>query len=429
MRRPYLPICLSLTLMLATGVALAQTGGKGTSSKPPPGKAAAGSQKSAEDRPPSFANLFPKPTNNNGYEEWVQAADLIQNNPDVEAATQPDATLTFKRRLLAQPPVAQALALLREGLKKPVTSPRTEIELETLFPELPSFQQLARLLRTEEYVEFADGRVDTAIDSLRVGLAFGYRIQTDTLISGLVGLSVDTQVLVEFARHLDQLSVYQCNQVERLVQDFLGAQNPAVHLLALEKSYGLKMLEARRADPNALLTLLDIFDLKKHPEDTEDVQNVQHALITQPQTMNTLLDDAEARISALYDQALLNLSLPLAQRKSLVRDTSNAPGAALCRLMAVDAQRIQDVYAGDQAKLRLLGVHVLIHRYRWEHNALPGSLADLHAAELVKDPFTGDLIVYQRDGERYSLYSQGPFLRDDTGKSSATERVPVKLIP
>ena len=37
-------------------------------------------------RPSAFSQIFKTTTNENGYEEWVQAADLIQDNQDVEAA-------------------------------------------------------------------------------------------------------------------------------------------------------------------------------------------------------------------------------------------------------------------------------------------------------------------------------------------------------
>ena len=280
----------------------------------------------------------------------------------------------------------------------------------------------------EQYVAFADGRVDTAIDSLRVGLAFGYRIQLDSLISGLIGLAVDAIVLSEFAHHFDQLSVYQCDQVLRIVKDFLNAENPAVRLLTQEKGYALKMLETRHSDAKGMLTLLGIFDLKKHPEETLDVQSVQENLTNQPEAVNALVAEAQSRVSAVYDQALINLRLPLEQRKPFVKDTTLSPAAALCRLIAVNPNAVIDRYSSDQAKLRLLGVHVLLRRFRWEHNALPNSLTELHADDLVKDPFTGEQVFYQRDGDHYTLYSQGPFKRDETGQESK-ERVPVKLIP
>lgn len=414
-----LPILVSLALTLAGGVTAAQTRSKGAS----------GSKSLPETKPTIYSRLFQNPTHNNGYEEWVQAVDLIQDNTDVDAATQPTATLTLKRHVLADPSVAQSLRLLRDGLRKPAFSPRDDFNESTVLPELTTFRKLARLLSVAQYVHFADGRVDAAIDDLRVGLAFGYRLQTDNLLSGMIGLGVDTIVLEEFARHFDQLSVSQCAETLRVVQESLRAESPAVHLLALEKGYVRKMLETRRSDADGLRNLLNIFDLKKHPEDIPDVQSVQERLLGRPQDLNSLLDAAEARIDAVYNQALLNLSLPAAQRTPFVRDRSTAPDAALCRLFAVDPDRVLDRYTGDQAKLRLLGVHVLIHRYRWDHNALPSALADLHAEDLVQDPFTGDSILYQRDGDHYALFSQGPFKRDETTRQVLNERQPVKLAP
>lgn len=418
MRTSVLLVFFCLVLTLVSGVMPAQTSAKGASD----------TQSILETKPPSFPILFPNPTNNNGYEEWVQATDLIHNNPDVDNATQPRTPLTLKRHLLADPSVAQALRLLRDGLQKPILSPRSNFNAATLLPELPTFRKLARLLCTAQYVHFADGRIDAAIDDLRVGLAFGYRIQIDSLISGMIGLAVDSMMLDEFAHHIDQLSDYQCAQTLRIIQDTLSAESPVAHLLALEKGYAGTMLKVPCSDANALRDLLNIFNLKKHPEIIGDVQNVQDHLIDHPQDVNSLLAAAQARINTVYDQALLNLRLPIAQRTPFVKDETNSPDASLCRLFAVDPNRILDRYTGEQANLRLLGVHLLIHRYRWEHNALPKALTDLHAQDLVHDPFTGDSIVYQRDGDHYNLFSQGPFKRDEAGRQSSKERDPVKLM-
>ena len=419
MRVNVLPLFFSVVLLLTCGDVLAQTSGK----------VATGTTTVPEIKPPLFSRVFKNATNQNGYEEWVQAADLIQNNADVDTATLPEATLTFKRRVLADPSVVQALRLLRVGLTKPVASPRPDYDEDTLLPELSSFRKLARLLRTQLYVDFADGRVSSAIETLRVGLAFGYRIQIDTVLNGLVGVAMDAILLKEFASHFDQLSANQCDQVMRVVVDFLNLENPAAHLLTLEKGYELKALEARRSNADGVLTYLAKLPPQDDPAEKADRQMIKDYLTSQPQDVNTLIDDAKLRISALYDQALGDLSLPLAQRKSREKDKTNSPGASLFRLFAPDTTQILDKYSNDQAKLRLLGVHVLICRYRWEHNALPSTLAVLHADNLMEDPFTGDQIVYQRTGDRYTLYSQGPFKRDDTGQIVSQERVAVKLVP
>ncbi|MCW3100482.1 MAG: hypothetical protein JWL77_6100 [Chthonomonadaceae bacterium] len=414
-----LPVFFSLALILVSGATPAQTKGKGSSA----------AQSVPDTRPPNFPSLFQNPTRNNGYEEWVLAADLVQNNTEIDAATQSDATLTLKRHILADPAAAQALSLLRDGLQKPVVSPRDDFNETVVLPELTTFRKLGRLLCTAQYVHFADGRVEAAIDDLRTGLAFGYRIQTDNLISGVVGLAVESNVLVEFSRHFDQLSVAQCAEALRIVQDFLNAESPAIHLLSLEKGYAFKMLETRRADPRALRTLLGIIDLQKHPEESANVQSVQNLLTAHPQDLNTILNAAQARIDAVYDQALLNLSLPAAQRTPFVKDKADTPDAALCRLFAVNPDRVLDRYTENQAKLRLLGLHLLIHRYRWEHNMFPNALTDLHAEDLAQDPFTGDPIRYRREGTHYLLVSQGPFKRDDVGEKMSEARNPVQLIP
>ena len=60
--------------------------------------------------PPAFPHLFPQPTGANGYEEWVQAGDLIRDNTLLADAMNADATLTFKRKVLADPAVQQPTA-------------------------------------------------------------------------------------------------------------------------------------------------------------------------------------------------------------------------------------------------------------------------------------------------------------------------------
>jgi hypothetical protein len=363
-----------------------------------------------------FPRLFPHPTNNNGYEEWVLAADLIQGDAKVEAMlANPNLTLSWKRRALDDPAVIQALQFVHAGVNKPVFSPRATMDENTLLPELGAFRQLARLLATEQYVAFADGRVDSAISSLRIGLAFGYRIQTDSLISGLVGVAVDSIVLKEFSQHVDQLSVFQCNEVRRIVEDFLAAENPAVHVFTVEKSNMLQILASKRSDPEALLSLLKPLGDAEEANADPDMATIQNYVKTHPAEVNALLDDAGARISALYDQTILNLRLPLAQRKPVMVDQDNSPGAALFRAVTVNPQQVVDKYTRDQTQLRLLGVHVLIHRYRWDHNALPAGLADLHAPGIIKDPLTGAEILYQRDGDRYTLTSHDPTQRSAAG--------------
>ena len=185
----------------------------------------------------------------NGYEDWVQAGDLIRDNKLVDQAIEVSAPLTLKRRVLGDPTVQKALSLLREGLNKPAQSPHLMPDEHTLLPELAPFRKLARLMALEMYVRFADGRTDAALDSLQDGLRFGYRTQTNTIISGLVGVAIDAVVLNAFSSHLDQLSEYQCSRVQRIVEEWLDWPSPIAALLNAEKQFALRTLEAKRVNP------------------------------------------------------------------------------------------------------------------------------------------------------------------------------------
>jgi hypothetical protein len=381
-----------VALMLASGATLAQSNGANAS----------GVAQTPALRPPAFPALFPNPTNNNGYEEWVQAGDLIRNNPKVEAlssdAEAPETTLAMKRRLLADPNIVRALQLVRAGLQKPVFAPRTPVEGVRPYSIMLSLLRLGYLLRLEQYVAFADGRVDKAIETLRVGLDFGHRIQLDSSGVGVIGTEIEGILLEQFSQHLDQLSTYYCDEVRRLVEDFLGLESPAAHLIVLSRDSKLNMLEATRSDPQGFLAGLD----------EPGFAPVKAYLTTHPEAVNAVLDEAENRINAIYNQALLNMRLPVAQRKPFVDDNPTAPGAVLFRGMTSDPQKFLNRYTKEQTQLRMLAVHALIHHYRWDHNMLPNGLAELGIAGLVKDSMNGNDIVYARDGDRYTLHAQGP---------------------
>jgi hypothetical protein len=191
--------------------------------------------------PPIFPKLFPKPTGQNGYEEFVMAADLINSSrvwQEYERVyfDHPGPTLIMKRRVLFDPTVQRALTLIRAGLRKRIQSPRPYPELQTLVPELPAFRSLGRLLGVEMSVNFADGRNSQAIECLRDALMFGYRIQAGTLFSGVVGLYVDDVALREFGDHLN---------VRRVRWASLLADQPG-RLRAMARTVSLYALEEPR---------------------------------------------------------------------------------------------------------------------------------------------------------------------------------------
>src|SRR5207253_826670 len=135
--------------------------------------------------------------------------------------------LSFKRRVLRDPPIARALVLLCLGLEKPVSSPRQSLSYDTRFPEFAGFRGMARLLKLQQYVLFADGHVPDAIASSRMELQLGKVIQTDTLISGLVGVAITAITARSIGEHLDQLSARDCDALFRIAREWLQQPNNA----------------------------------------------------------------------------------------------------------------------------------------------------------------------------------------------------------
>ena len=269
---------------------------------------------------------------------------------------------------------------------------------------------------------YADGRVDTAIDTLQLCLQFGYRIQSTSIVSGLTGIVVDIIVLREAAAHMEQLSVFNCDRVVQIVRVILAADCPGIRLLEKEKTNVVIRLDTLKQDPGNLLALVADDVALSDADLAASILALKSHLNGQPGDIDAVVADAKSLINAQFDTAIQNMRAPVSQRKPLVVDGSNSPGNALSRRMTRNLQRTIDRYAGDQAGIRLLGVHALIRRYEWDHNTLPESLSVIDGDDLITDPFTGDRLVYKRDKDRYTLTAAGPVI---TG--GAQQRDPVQL--
>jgi len=153
--------------------------------------------------------------------EWANQSQLLQD------AQNPGATLSLKRHTLQDPPVVRGLALMRAGLNKPIHTVHSKMGVKTVFPQMALFRMLARLMAIEQYVLLADGKVSQAIDSMVDGARLGEAVQQESMISGLVGISIDTIAATMIARHLDQLSARDCDRLSNVVNLWLKAGDPA----------------------------------------------------------------------------------------------------------------------------------------------------------------------------------------------------------
>ena len=316
--------------------------------------------------------LFPRVTGVNGFEELVLAGEVAKACKPLDAAVSPGATLSQKRKALADPSAVRALRLMRAGLDKPLLAPRDangEAPLDMYGP----LRQLARLTSVEMYVKLADGRVGEALDSLRSGLRLGYAVQSDLTIGGLVGIAIDMLSLKGIQDHVGQLSERDCRQLEALAREWMDLPDPAIRVLQTEREYVLKRLR------------------------------------DQLQGNNALFDQVGSLLAARLDAITASLRLPAWKRNPLP-DLGDSQAEMFVKALGLEQVygQAQKAFTRDQAAVQILGVHAAIRRYLWEYDRLPGDLDSLKLGRLGLDPFTGNPLRYTRLTDRtYDLVCEG----------------------
>lgn len=379
----------------------------------------------AKARPSLFRQVISQPTGKNGYEELVLAAEAFRASRYYEKA-QEVTSLQFKREVLADRQVVRALALLRQGLQKPVLSPREKLTFTTLLPEFSEFRSLSRLLALQQYVLLADGRTGEAIQNARLGLKFSQAIQTDTLIAGLVGLAMSAVCLRPLSDHMDQLSARDCEALFQVCLEWLAQPNPQDRVMMADRHWMKEgLVEMReRIKKDGVRAAVQQFGLTDHASDQALAQ-----VPTTPEGVDALFVDIGKRLEAHWVRVFAELRKPSWERTAVhVPEEKDLAGSIASFLIPV-YDRVDERYVREAARMRLLACHCLIRRYRWEHNQLPSSLAEVQPGELAIDPFSGQPLQYQVRGNRYSLTSVGAPAMDPDDPKAVNGRVPVALTP
>jgi hypothetical protein len=379
--------------------------------------------------------MFPHPTLNNAYEEFVKAGDTLENSEAWQAfekaAAAGPTTLAAKRAVLYDPAIRSALDAIRVGLQKPAISPYAKLDDETLLPEVRNFRSIGRLLGMVEYVQLADGKVDAAVETLFEALRFGYAIQQGAAINGLVALAADTLALRQIEYHLDQFSVRDCGRLIQLVTNWMQKADPSRTIIANEERANLNVLKKYRNEPMKLFHALGLDD----DNSDEAVRQKQFfdGLSENPEQAASVFDGASKLIASIYDYELANLDLPYWQRKPITPLSDSAgPAVQLANNLSSSelVERISERYARELAEVQMLGVCAAVMQYRWENDRLPAGLSALHQDSLTTDPFSGQSFTYKPlDAMRFEVTSVGPLDRATDPKPPAGQRVQMVMPP
>jgi hypothetical protein len=328
------------------------------------------------------------PADENGYDALVAAGVALRASKRFAAAQGAEATLAAKRAALEDRPVIRALALLRQGLAKPVFLPRDAAPITDRFPRMAEFRGLARLLAMQQYVMFAEGRVADAIGSARLGMRLAQAVQTDTLITGMVGLAISSLTLHTLGDHLDQFSSRDCELLYQACQEWLRQPDLYPRVLEAERDFVRRSLPDTLADRKA----------------------------------------AEQQLDQMFIRMLTEWKKPAWQRSPVEPRDNNGPGGILISQAVAPLTQVSHSYTREQAQMRLLACHAAVRRFRWEHDRLPSGLVELNLGDRAIDPFTGQPLKYTLRGKRYELTSAGP--PADAGDRQAVDgRRPVSVVP
>jgi hypothetical protein len=385
---------------------------------------AAAQERSRPAPPPSmFSQVIKQPTGKNGYEELVAAADLVNSSKLYQQTKDGPTTLAFKRSVLLDRPISRALNLVKQAQTKPVFSPRESLGLTTLLPEFSVFRDIARLIVLRQYVLLADGRTVDAIQDARLCLWLGRSVQTDTLISGLVGIAISSLGIKNLGAHLDQFSARDFELLNQLCVEWLQQPSPMIPIIQAErKSQQVALAEMREAvaqkGPAALKELLGY-------DDKEVASAAQ--FIGSKEAIDQIYAETVKRLDEHMARTLAEARKPAWERKKVEFTDDGTPAAKAAGLLVPALERVMDAYSREEAQVRLLACHCAIRRFRWEYDRLPESLEQVRLGSMALDPFTGQPLHYSASGHVYELTSVGPEAPDDP--KAVNGRRPVTITP
>ncbi|MCH8274120.1 MAG: hypothetical protein IH851_04960 [Armatimonadetes bacterium] len=382
-------------------------------------------------------SVIGEPTGNNGYEEYLMAADTLRALGDAPEF------LAIKGRVYGweEPAMSRlesamhfrpALDLVRAGNRKPVFIPRMDAGFERVerflwsipfgelpFAELFAFREVGRAFEAEVYWKFSEGRTAEGTRSIVDCLTFGHNIQSGSLVHYHIGCAIESAMFKQVEQRLQQFSKADANRLEQFADKVLRL--PPQHQFAVKREIA-HAVHFNDYMFNAFESMLTTWNELPEAE-REDLEEQYPLLKLFPEMTLAGRERVKRRVLTFWLQLDLDLAgifrRPESEWELPGPPKEDAPlNAALSDTVStwnLSIRRAVEI----RTRFRLMRLHALIIQFRWEYDRLPNSLDELKAVKAVKDPLTGGEFVYERDEGSYELYSRG---NEDTGRIFLTYR-------
>lgn len=346
-----------------------------------------------------------KETDKTLFDQAVRVAEIAISSPtNVEAAA-------CMGQILRNEVVREAIAVIARGTARPRC--RNELDYRQgpglLLPHLASYRGLSRLLSAEARRQAADGDSAGAWRTALTGLRFADALREEPiLISQLVRMA-QMDLAAKAIRSMAVMAPPAVGDLAELDRRLVAVEDTAPAILGFD---GERLLCGEWVWDHPLSPLLDL--------QGEGVTRSSLFFSAYP----TILRPAYIRDHAAYLSVMRVYTRMAAQPWSrddgslgdrLVDDVPRY--CILTRMLtpALGAYKKRCVATTAAARVTRVGLAVL--RHKQEKGAYPASLAELNLGEM-KDPFSGQPLIYRPSATGFLLYSLGANLTDEGGTES-----------
>jgi len=359
-----------------------------------------------------FQSLTIPLTGQNGYEEYVEAA-VILNQPQnkvlesyirsksgssqteavpVASGVSPNASTLDLYRVQARQ-LEKVFELVEVGNSKPCRYPVTNYSALTLEPELVFFKTAERAIQRAAHVCFAAGDSNKGTRLLIDGLVFARRIAVGGSINALVSRSCEAMAFSGLQRNFFHLGEADLAKLIDWTKSSMAEPTPMLSALKLER-VGVRNLY----DSSFMLSKSDF-----GPE-VEDADQIVETLKRMPKAQREAIYlSLFKRLEAPWTAEAVHLSEPESQwlapvdvEDSVAGDdaplmphdppTMMAVGALLRIAFSLgngdlDVNSFSKIALSERIQTRILGIECAVQDFRWKHDRLPSSLAEVLGSE------------------------------------------------
>jgi len=312
----------------------------------------------------------------------------------------------------------RALALLKDATSRPAAVFEVDWNqgIETLLPHYAKLRRLDRFLAVSAIVAAHQGNQTEAMDRVRMGFVVSRHASSDPVLIGqLVVIAIDN-ITRRAAEYVLAQGPIPEDAARRLADELERVDFPQRYIAAMhaERTLGLDAFSRIRRGGN-----LDAIVGDAPPG--RALRNRMY-LWAYSRLLRPLLYADELQYLQCLDELERYGTLPLPERVNARMTPDGDPPvprwAILTRTVAPVFRRIDLRFESALAQRRLLQTALGLQVYRQRHGRYPAALSELRALGWIApiDPFSGQDLIYRRQGAGYTLYSVGPNLKDDGGQ-------------